>query len=310
VGLTAAEYRERLRAQVDLIADGDLRLTRDRYGRVHTAFTRLPRDLRCCLTVDGHPLVDTDLANCQPLLLGMLARDWLAGSRAARTRLRAMKFTDRNPYNGTHGRLSRLTSVNPSPITVTTTVANPHSNANRNPYYGYEQGVTLSAVKGLRKGGAETLPADLLESLRVLGEGKFYESLLTPEERARDKPSRDRMKLRFYRVLFGRNRGRRRFRNMLQERFRARHPTMAAVLFDLKRRNYKHSSHVLQNLEATIFIYRACGRVMRERPGCFVATLHDGVLTTPDDAGYVAGVIQDEFNKLGIKPTLKRHDYA
>jgi hypothetical protein len=130
-------------------------------------------------------------------------------------------------------------------------------------------------------------------------------------ERAKGPAFRARLKKRFYVVLFGRNPVRKvRFRSVIRERFRTRYPTMARVLYELKRKNYRHSSHLLQNFEATVFIYRVCNRIMRERPETFVATIHDSILMTPDSADYVAGVIREEFAPLCVMPALKREYYG
>jgi hypothetical protein len=78
--------------------------------------------------------------------------------------------------------------------------------------------------------------------MRSCEKGQFYESLLTERERKKGKGTRARLKVRFYRVLFGRNKSRSRFRNKLRERFGELYPTAAAVLKALKARNYRHSS--------------------------------------------------------------------
>ncbi len=75
-----------------MLASGDYRATVCRFGRFHTPVTRLPRELRCCLSVGGARLVNVDLANSQPLIFGVLARDWLAGTPSARHRLCHMAF--------------------------------------------------------------------------------------------------------------------------------------------------------------------------------------------------------------------------
>jgi hypothetical protein len=48
--------------------------TRCQYGRFHSTFTGLKRSARSKLTVCGERLVELDIANCQPLILGLLAR--------------------------------------------------------------------------------------------------------------------------------------------------------------------------------------------------------------------------------------------
>jgi hypothetical protein len=312
VRYTTAEYRRKLTDQVTLLANGDFRLTADKYGRVHSPVTRLPRELRGCLRVGGRPLVNVDLANSQPWVLGVVVVQALTGTRWARGRLARMGFTDRNPYNGTHkrlpgGRRTERYTPTTTPTTPTTTPTNTPPPPVPNPYYGYKQAITPSPDKGLGQQGSATPPADVAEWMRHCAAGTLYESLMTEGERAKGKRFRARLKVRLYRVLFGRNpaRGRGRFRSVIRERFRARYPTVAKVLAELKRRNYRHSSHVLQNFEATLFIYRVCGRVMRERPDCFVATIHDSILTTPDNVGYVKGVILGELAKVAPPPPVR-----
>jgi hypothetical protein len=305
---TTAEHRQKLGDQVALLANGDFRLTRDNYGRVHTPITRLPRELRCCLRVNGAPLVNIDLANSQPWVLGVVALQAVTGTRWSAKRLAAMAFTDRNPYNATHQRMPTATGASPTPQpTIPSTQPSSISTpvliglAHSNPASG----------KGLERRGAAPLPADLTEWMRQCAAGTLYESLMTSEELAKGERFRARFKVRLYRVLFGRNEtGLTRFRSVIRGRLRGRYPTVAKVLFELKRRNYKHSSHVLQNFEATLFIHRVAGRIMRERPGCFLATIHDSFLTTPDNEGYVRVVTCEELAKVAPPPPLRAERYA
>lgn len=52
-------------------------------------------------------------------------------------------------------------------------------------------------------------------------------------------------------------------------------------------------------------IFTVCERIRRERPDCWLTTIHDSVLCLPEDGEYVRNVMADEFEKLGIKPTLE-----
>jgi hypothetical protein len=262
--LTAAEYRLRRKEYCQRIANGDFWFCCDVYGRVHTPLTALERDLRGCLEVEGQPLIGIDLANSQPLLLGLFERKYFA-SKGARHRFLNAAFDGKgHPY-------------------------------------------AYKAVRGLA--GAENVPADLERYLRVCERGAFYESLMSHEEKSRGEKYRRRFKKRFYGVLFGKNR-QGRFPNQLRARFRERYPSVWKVLRALKRRNYRHSAHVLQNYEATLFVYLICGRIMKERPGIALYTIHDSILTTPDAVEYVRSVILDEFRRLGVRPKLHREDNA
>jgi hypothetical protein len=287
----AAEHRLQRTEYCLRIARGDHWFSCDEYGRVHTPVTALESELRCCLSVNGHPLVNIDLTNSQPLLFGILARQFRSASPTARSRLINREFTGKNPYHPTnqtiqhhHKQQTRIRNVN--------------------------GGATGYNTKWLWNLRPATPAADgLAEYLRVCERGEFYESLMTEGQRARGKDYRRRFKKRFYRVLFGRNRSTSRFPNPLRARFQALYPAAARVLRRLKKKNYRHSSHLLQNYEATLFIHRICGRIMRERPDVALFTIHDSILTTPDAVGYVRGVILDEFSKLGVTPTLREERY-
>jgi hypothetical protein len=57
--------------------------------------------------------------------------------------------------------------------------------------------------------------------------------------------------------------------------------------------------------ESKFVIYTVCERIRKERPDCWVATVHDSVLTLPDNVDYVLAVMRDEFGKLGVAPRLE-----
>lgn len=59
-------------AQRMVIESGHRPVKRDLYGRYHTAFTVLCRELRTCLKINSEPLWEIDVAASQPYLLGML----------------------------------------------------------------------------------------------------------------------------------------------------------------------------------------------------------------------------------------------
>lgn len=56
------------------IRQGLFYATRCQYGRFHSTFTGLKREARRQLFVNGEQLIESDIANCQPLILGMLAK--------------------------------------------------------------------------------------------------------------------------------------------------------------------------------------------------------------------------------------------
>jgi hypothetical protein len=99
------------------------------------------------------------------------------------------------------------------------------------------------------------------------------------------------------------------YRSKLKDRFEKRFPSVAKMLREMKKRDYRRSSWLMQNYEATVFIYNICNRIRAERPELVLFTIHDSILTVPSEVEYVASVIRDEFRRLGITPTLKREEY-
>src|SRR5690606_18118194 len=57
------------------IRHGSYYATRCQYGRFHSTFTGLKREVRRQLSVDGERLFELDIANCQPLILGLIIRN-------------------------------------------------------------------------------------------------------------------------------------------------------------------------------------------------------------------------------------------
>lgn len=78
-------------AFADQLASGEVRLTCDEYGRVHTPLTNMPKSLRCCVSSPEGRLTGIDLTNSQPLFAGMVARDYESSSDKARSRMRQWK---------------------------------------------------------------------------------------------------------------------------------------------------------------------------------------------------------------------------
>ncbi|HEV3383921.1 MAG TPA: hypothetical protein VG097_03855 [Gemmata sp.] len=245
--LEVEEYRLMLTGYCQRIADGEHRLSCDRFGRVHTHITSLKKELRSCLSVDGQPIVGWDLANSQPLIAGLLARRFCR-SPSVQSRMSNATFKDENnPY--CYKALAELTHH--------------------------------SSVKD-----------DVQEYLRCCEEGAFYESF---------GDDREKVKKGFMSILMGPIK----YKGSVKADFNNKFPTVATMLHSLKLKDYRRVAWLLQNLEATIFIHRVCGRLMDEHPKLPVYTIHDSIYTIPRGRNIIKRVILEEFDRFGIVPTLK-----
>lgn len=244
------EYRQLITQQCNKFTDKELRLTIDRFGRVHTPLTSLPNELRSCLSVYGETLVNIDLANSQPLFAGLVATNYYR-NRTARQRFCERTFPeDVNPY--------------------------------------HKRSITTAEVER----------PDLTRYLEVCQAGQLYGSVMQPGDQ------KDKIKRAWLIMMYGRNH----LRSQLKAQFENQYPSVAAMLKDLKRKNYRHAAHLMQNVESTMMIYGICRRLMKESPTLPVYTIHDSYLTLASKVELVTDTIRQEFNLIGMSPKLTVKD--
>ena len=92
-------------------------------------------------------------------------------------------------------------------------------------------------------------------------------------------------------------------------RFADRYPNVMKAVADLKSRDYKQASVLLQRCEAALMMNRVVRRVMDEFPDDFVATVHDSLLCLSDRADDYQRVLRQEFGRVGLSPTIRREEY-
>ncbi len=56
----------------------------------------------------------------------------------------------------------------------------------------------------------------------------------------------------------------------------------------------------LQRWEANLVIFRICDRIRRERPSCWIATIHDAIACLEKDVPFVVEIVKQELKSLGI----------
>jgi hypothetical protein len=64
-------------------------------------------------------------------------------------------------------------------------------------------------------------------------------------------------------------------------------------------------ARMAQKAEVNFVIFTVCERIRKERPECWLTTIHDSVLCRPRDGEYVRGVMLEEFDRLGFCPRLE-----
>jgi hypothetical protein len=253
-------------ALVEEIRGGVVEYSRCRLGRVHTSVTRLPRTIRSTLRLGGSPLCQIDVANAQPLLLGLYLLPTQSGDPWT-------SLTHDNPSGG------------PDAPPITTCIAPSKS-------------LKMTAATGFRL-------RDLLAEehqrryVELCEAGVLYEhlaGLMTPAVW-----SRDRVKRALLVALCGPDR----WSAPVAAAFRRAFPTVVQVVRRAKRPDHARLARDLQRLESHLVIDRVCGRLMREHRDVPVVSVHDGLLTPPAYVDVVRNAMLTEFGRVGLAPTLK-----
>ncbi len=235
------------------------------YGRLHTVLSSTPRRLRPFLHVDGKRLVGIDIGESQPLFIALgLATD--------------------------HHH------------TTITTTAPPHTTVHPEglPLMLHHDYQNSNASGHAQRGESPTMlhhaPADLGEWLRLCECRGLYQAvadMLGVERKAAKVP--------VLAALFGQPHHTTRASKALKSMFPA---TWAAIL-GLKRGNgFKTLAYSGQRAEGRFIFGQCIARLMREHPALWLGTIHDSILTTEGDERLVHDVMREEFDRLGLKPTL------
>jgi hypothetical protein len=92
------------------------------------------------------------------------------------------------------------------------------------------------------------------------------------------------------------------FRKVFENNF----PTITQIIDSIKKEDYKQFAIKLQRLESDIMIKKIVKRIHSERKDMFILTIHDSILSTPDNSDYITNIILEEFeSNYNLKPSIK-----
>lgn len=309
------ESRESVLEVMHAIAAGDLHTTICRYGRFHSAITRLKREIRPHLSIGGRRLVNLDIANSQPLFLGItLLRDWDRYTQASKRALRVEKGASRSKF---HPNLpSPNTHTQPVPPTPATTPSPYDVIVGCNTSVSHSNGNELSLnhkCPDLERKSAP-IPLDVRAFLALCEAGRLYFYMMTGMGWVGSKSDwKSRV---WFKFLYGPNRSKRRLAEAdtaemrpLVEFFRQKFPNVYRWMRDAKRADYKALACDMQRAESRLMIEGVCGRLAVELPDVPVVTIHDSIMTTADHAATVQAIMLEEFAALRVKPTITTTRY-
>ena len=256
----ASNWAKRYRAvqAINKIANGQFYYNiDDNVGRFHSNITNLKKELRKFITYNGQQLVDVDIKNSQPLLSSLLL----------------------NTDFYSHNSLCNITTIPGYQFLLSNT------------YHSYTT-TTIMLVKTLKKSGNQ----DINTYIECVNSGSFYDkifNMLYPDESF----EKDKVKTMIFMILYSKNTYMGQPKAEPKKRFKKMFPQTYKVFRILKLCDHTALSRILQRIESDIMIQRVVPRIAHERPHLPIFTIHDSVVTTLGNKGYVALVIKEEIKK-------------
>ena len=146
------------------------------------------------------------------------------------------------------------------------------------------------------------LPADLLDYIDLCQRGQFYETLANTWGLPDGPENKNKIKgLVFKLILFGKVR----LFHTHWKAFRARWPSVASVLEELKRDAHGTVARASQRIEARLMVDGVIERFRRSWPLVPIQLIHDAVLVTTEAVEIAREAILAEFGSIGLIPGIK-----
>jgi hypothetical protein len=144
---------------------------------------------------------------------------------------------------------------------------------------------------------SQLVPEDVERYIRLCEEGRFYDELMALDDNQTDRETLKKQV--FTQVFYGKNC----YEGRLTKLFAQEFPTVWDTIRTIKKEDYHRLSHHLLRLESEIIINRAVRQCALD--GIWVVTIHDCLVTYPDQAERVREIMVEAFESLGVTPTIK-----
>lgn len=130
--------------------------------------------------------------------------------------------------------------------------------------------------------------------------GEFYEYLM---KKTGYNECRKNFKIRFFKNVFY-SKENDNYMSADRKMFKHLFPTVAKIVSFYKKDDHRVLARLLQKAEADIMINKIVPRLADK--GIYCLTIHDSILTTPENSEIVKTIMLDEFqNSLGFTPTIR-----
>ena len=153
----------------------------------------------------------------------------------------------------------------------------------------------------------ESLP-DVKKYMQLVEDGTLYDYLAVEYKKRLLMNITDRKSIKavIFQVLFTDNRFIGQKEAAPKRIFKELFPNVYKLFFFYKKGNAALLPRLLQQLESRLILDVICRRIIKEKPGIPLITVHDSIATTISNLDYVKGIMTMELTKyIGIKPNLK-----
>ena len=141
---------------------------------------------------------------------------------------------------------------------------------------------------------------DVLVYRESTSSGKFYEYLM---DKLNIEEERSEFKVRFFKKIFF-SKENPYYISEERKQFTELFPNVSPIISYYKKDDYRNLAITLQKTEAEIMINKIVPRLAEK--GIYCLTIHDSILTTPENSETVKKIILEEFkNHYGLIPTIK-----
>jgi hypothetical protein len=82
-------------------------------------------------------------------------------------------------------------------------------------------------------------------------------------------------------------------------------PTVYQLVLKAKEHKYQDLARLMQREEARFMLHTVCRRLFKHHSEVPVFTIHDSIMTIEEHVPLVRRIINEEFNRIGLHPTMK-----
>ncbi len=277
--------------------------TRCLYGRFHTTFTGMSRRVRRRLVISGEKVDETDVKNCQPLILGLSVKNEIQSSFTCANGQNVPSLGSTGPKGArqnTKTATTNQTTIKSSACSSSHQVIhNQHQNHGNNP-------LTICCI-----------PVDLIRYLDLCSQGLVYETILEffkeftlwdfipPRFRHRfggNRPiNRNDIKRQFLILLFSNTEMMKQLK--IFHEFERHFPSVAQYLCSAKTTQYQDVARNCQRIESKTMIDGVAAKLSSRFP---VITIHDSIISSRSRVDEVEACIREHFEQLGVAVELSQ----